>query len=351
MNGFVKSFVYPFIVSLVIFSILAFAFVRPVLNIVFSDDTNSDSDMGEDDLNNDLSSTGPKSDATGVLSLLLIGTDEIIYNEPENPDSQDPEAVPTPDDPDASASVEDTYGELFDKHAPHPSRTVDFITLISFDSTNARTVITSIPNIAYVSVSGINVDMDTAYYYIENQLNGLDYTFFADYVSCITGMPVDFYAYIDTDDFSASFDEWGSIPVNLDENVVFYDESTFTSTTYNAGSNNIDSKGLYELIKYDGYVGTFTKANLLAAVANFVLEKTATSGYYVNFENHFNENVSKFYNTNVTYEAFSEKLMLYFSYQFYKTNILNVIGDLTTTSDGENRLAINRASTLRYFKQ
>lgn len=334
MNGFVKSFVYPFLAALVIFGFIAAIAAGPTLDRIFNNDGKDNVGNDDGDKNSNSQSSGLKSNSEGMLTLLLIGTDEVTPVQEETGGTL--------------GGVYDNYNSLLDSHAPRPTRRIDFLTLISFDSARSRTLICSIPSTSLVTISDVSVTMDTAYYYIENGQNGADYSFFADFVTYITGLHVDFYAYIDTDDYVSAFSDWGEIPITLDEGAQITGQLGEENRIYNAGSQNIDSVGLYDIIKYSGFKNAFTKANVLEAAAKFALDKTATSGYLMNFKENFDKNASKFYNTNVTYEEFEKKIMLYFSYEFYNTAAINVIGDISV--DG-TRFNINRSRTLSYFKQ
>ena len=346
MNTFVKSFVYPFIISLIIFSFIAYAYVPPTLDMIFSekeDDLNdgSGNEEGEDSDGDSLINAS----AEGSLTMLLIGTDEIAYDNDQISPPSDTALPQSPED-----TIKDQYNDLIDKQKPKPSRSVEFMTLVSFDSSTDTVIISSVPTEAYVTVNGYKTDMNSAYYYIENSMYKLDYGYFADYVTAITGCYVDFYAYIDIDDYVKIADDLGNIPVTLNESASKFDEQGNVIYSYAAGAQGIGKDELYNIIKHQGFSNVFTKTNVLNSVSRYVLEKTATTGYYMNIESKFAKAESSFYQSNVNYEAFASKAPIYFSYIFYIPTPLNVIGDLTT-SNNVTVFTVNVTSTVKLFKQ
>ncbi len=348
MNTFVKSFVFPFLISLLIFSTIALALAGPTLKMIFEKDDiiqNNQSDI--DGENDDSSLSSLTSHASGTLSLLLIGTDEneILPTQPLPPASSDPSQEKTEEE-----LIKEKFDQLISGQKVTPSRSVKFLTLVSFDSLTRKTTVTAIPAESYVQVNNTKVTMDTACYYIENSLFGLDYKYFADYATSLTGCYVDYYAYIDIDDYITVTDSLGDITLTLDESASKTDDLGTVLYSYSQGTQALKGSDIKNILNHQGFKSVFTKTKLLNQISEHVLNSCATTAYYMNFKQTFDSLVLKFYNTNIAYESFEKHIPLLFSHAFYTHTLLNIIGDVSS-SDGKLHFTPNAPSTIKLFKQ
>ena len=99
-----------------------------------------------------------------------------------------------------------------------------------------------------------------------------------------------------TDDYVKVADKLGRIPVTLDESARKFNESGTIEYIFAEGDVSLSSRDLKNIIKHDGFTSVLTKTSVLSQVSQYVLDKTTTTGYYLNFEEKFKEITSLYYN-------------------------------------------------------
>ena len=185
MNGFVKSFVFPFLIALVIFSVIAAAAVPPILGLVFASDESEETIEDESEFSDSFSST-LNSKANGVLSLMLICTENIPKDRTNNTGTNT-------NNPDEYSDIQKEFDNLVNKTNVKPTKTIRFITIAIFDSILNRVSVTYIPPETQVTVKGAKTDLDTVLFCAENNLYNVTYDYFSDYALSVTGSRPDIF--------------------------------------------------------------------------------------------------------------------------------------------------------------
>ena len=342
MNGFVKSFVFPFLIALVIFSVIAAVAMPPILSLVFASDESEVTDENESDFSDSFSNT-LNSKANGVLSLMLICTE----NTPKNNTSNDAGTVG--DDPDEITDIQLEFDGLINKTNVKPTKTIKFITVAIFDSVLNRVSVTYIPPETQVTVKGAKTDLDTVLFCAENNLYDVTYDYFTDYALSVTGFRPDFYGFEDIKEYIKIADTFNDLTVKMNESINIR-SSNGLMMPYRAGTLTVSSSDLYNLITCDSYTDSTTKGTILESLSLSVLDKITTLSYYAESEAAFNRCVSSMYRTNASYDIFSEKSALFFSYKLYSHIMVNLIGEINTTSD-KTVFIPNKSASVEIFKK
>ena len=340
MNGFVKSFVFPFLIALVIFSVIAVVAVPPIINLVFaSDDTVESNDDEAENTDGDMNKLNPR--ANGSLSLMLICTEDL----PDKNDSDDHKDDTT----DKDSSIQKEFDELINKTNIKPTKSIKFITVTVFDSILNRVSVTYIAPETEVSVKGARTDLDTVLFCAENDLYDVTYDYFPDYALSVTGFKPDIYAFEDINEYIKIADTFKDLTVTMNESINIR-SSNGRMIPYRAGTLTVSPSDLYNLITCETYTDNLTKSTILESFSLSVLDKITTLNYYSKVEAAFNRCISSMYRTNATYGKFSEKTDLFFSYKLYSHVAVNLIGE-TTTSSGKKIFIPNRSASLELFKK
>jgi|GEM_PF-2391574 len=344
MNAFVKSFIFPFLIALVIFSLIAVAVIPPVINMVFGAG-NGSGDVEDDSQGGDRSSAGSSMSyrANGIFSMLLICTDEApAPAEVSDPVADDPENV------DENAELRSEFAGIQASDTYPISKNVQFITFVVFDSILKRAAVTYLPAETMVSFRGTYVDLDTMLYYAENGLYDTDLSFFSDYMLSLTGYYVDFYGFIDIDNYVKFASEYEGLSVNLTESVSVYQENG-RIVQYPAGERAVTSSDLYNLIKHDSYSSPSVKGEILESFSLSVLEEVTSISRYSTSDQMYQKCVANMWASNADHDIFVDKAPLFFSYGVYTHSKLNIIGTLSDT-DGRTFFYPNKSASSAIFK-
>ncbi len=312
----IRNFIVSFLISVTLFSVIAYFVVD------FMVDAMNPTDEAPEQADEELSKL--TSDATGVLNLLLIGTDE--YPHPPTDD------LPT-----------NWVEESFEEHLGYYSQKIVFMTLVSFNSYRQQVTVTVFPVEMTVPANGLELDLDSAYYFADNELYGLTKDYFVHAISATVGMQIDYSATIDIDDYVQVADNLGGLTVNCPE-------ADFEADV-TAGENTLTSAQLRRLLVKDDYTDEQSKSTLVSNVTVEALEQICSTAYYVNAFDEFERIQPMLPNTAFDRDALAQWRSLIFSYKFYTLQKFSPIGTYVENKEGETVFKIDRSSTVNYFKQ
>lgn len=344
MNSFVKSIVIPFVVSLLIFSLIAVFAVPPVIELVFGQNKTSANEKTDDKADDDISSLSSlKSRANGTLTLMLIGTDEA---RPDEGAVYPPVITPG----DRESEIRQEYERLAEINKADITKTVEFITIVTFDSLRSTVNVTCLPPESVIAFRRVNIPLNDMLYYSENKMYETDLSFFADYTTSLIGYEVDYYAYIDIDDWAVFADDHPGIKVPLNETVTVTSSSGRTSKLYNAGTLTLTGADLLALVRFDGYKNIGTKCALLENFCIGALDIITTAAYYSEVDKGIDKCLSSFYETNIDKDSFKEDVPLFFSYKYYTHSALDIVGELYY-SGGKQYFLPDKKATADLFRK
>lgn len=312
-----RSFLITVVASVLIFGIVAYHATQLVTGMIFAEEeivtTPSDTVDG----------TPSDSSVRGVVNLLLVCTDQYVYQL-------------TP-----GGAVESQYNQIADAELRNRTTTIEFMTLVSFNSITKQVVITALPDNLLVSANGTELDLDSAYYFSQNHLHGLDPEYFVQAVSALLGIQVDYTGYVDIDEYVRVADRLSGItiasPEAIEDAGVVEGEQVFTSNM------------LYRMLKNDEFQDPSTKTQFLMNQCRAILERITDDVHSKTAYDDF-DRIKKVLDTDFTKVALTQYKDLIFSYSRYAVQMPSVIGEFVD-DNGIIYLSPDRAATQSLFRQ
>ncbi len=316
MNS-LRTFLVTVAVSLVLFGIVAYFATGFVLDIVYPDEEIIPQSGSIDDDSN------LSYNAQGTVNLLLVCTDEFVYR------------------PSPGGAVESQFNQLADAELRNHDTSIMFLTLVSFNSSTRQVMVTALPNNLLVTASGQEIDLDTAYYFTQNQLHGLDSDYFVQSISALLGIQVDYTGYVDIDDYIEVADNLGGITVEIPEDI--------PEMGMIAGEHKLTSNQLYRLLLREDFENPTNRLVLIANQCKAILDRITDSAHkqtaYADYDR-----ISKVLKTDFSKAALTEYMDLIFSYSSYKVQMPIAIGTFIGSGD-DIYYRPDRTSTHNLFKQ
>lgn len=307
MPSSLRNFALTFLISALIFGILAYAVVGFVFNTMLDSD-----DVGKI----------PPTVQTGDV---------------DNPDTDDPTLPQNPDE-----ILGDTFNilligsdyqpELFDDYYYEENWTglgfpdkrnrpwsADMIILLRVDKEHGKFVLCPIPSNARVLVEGENTKLgDIACDKGIELLCGK--------VSELTGLSMDYYAHVTVGAISSCIDTIGSVQFTIPQDMYYSDPLQNLTIDLQKGTHNITGEKAAQLLRYVGYANadtgrTNTAISFLKAMMKEYLSESHKGGAIMLYSE-----LLKYVETNFTIDDFTNNLDLIFSYSDFEVSTLNYPG-------------------------
>lgn len=310
----VRNFVITLILSLLIFGLIAYGIVQFAFGAFGLNG-------GEDDTQhpNDSSTVAEETNDSGVqtpdswdavngdsFTVLLIGTDyqPSVY-----------------DDYDQSPGVDENG-------FPIEPRSVgaDTMILVRINKETGECVICAIPTNTRITADGMQCRLSELY-----AMKGADAV--KRRVMALTGIPVDYYAAINVENFQKLIDELGGITFYV-ANDINYVDNTGKIVNLRRGSQKLNGAKAVSMLKYRGYSdGDNTRRS---CAAKFVKELAKTILVQSNYAdaNVLYTKYSDYFETDFTIDVLGKNIDLIFSYS--KMNVIEYTYPGTTSGSGED---------------
>lgn len=314
----IRNFILSFLLAVILFSVIAYFGVNFMVDILNQPAEKTDDTADQDDLN------ALTSDASGILNLLLIVTDEYQYT------------------PDANFGVNPEYDNLIDQDRRQFEKEIEFMTLVSYNSYLKQVVVTAFPAEMTVPANDAELDLNSAYYFADKGLYGLDKDYFTHAISATVGVQIEYTATVDIDDYVKVADNLGGLTVDSPEHDV--------DLSVAEGETTLSSEQLLAMLTEHEYEEPAARTQFISNVTVAVLNRICSTAYYVDAFNEFDRISTMLQNTEFDEAALTQWRSLIFSYKFYKLHQLTPIGAYEAV-DGETVFIIDRAGTISYFKQ
>ncbi len=319
-----RNFALTFLISAVIFGLLAWAIVGFVVDMMqetiptgdnkpvtdgFSDTTDTQPgdttpSVGTDDTS-DTTDGEPVDEIIGdTFTMLLVGTDY----QPEIFDDYDYE--------------EKWEGEGFpDKR--NRKWGADMIILLRVDKEDRQFVFCPIPRNTRVLVNGSHMQLgDTL------SERGID--FLCGMVSGLTGLNIDYYVRVDVGSIATAIDVLGTVEFEIPEDMVYSDPVQNLEIDLSAGKTELDGATAAQLLRYVGYEnGAAERMNVTIKLCNAILEKFTDIRYLDEADDLYNA-LKDHIETTFTLDDLLNNLDLIFAYSKFKT--------ITESYPGYNKL-------------
>ncbi len=190
------------------------------------------------------------------------------------------------------------------------TRELDSILLVRVNKERKEYIISSLPTYMVLSMDGIE-------YYLGDLVRDKGVEFFLDKVYAVTGMKIDYYAFLSLEGFVSIIDELGGVTFTVPEDMYFEDYAGEVIVDLKAGTQELDGAKSLELVRYKGYENgddgrsAVQKEFLLTALDSFLKIENLGKSSDVFFM--IKENID----TNFTVEDFIKNISLIFMYEKY----------------------------------
>lgn len=313
----VRSFLITVAASLLLFGVIAYYATGFVMDIVFRQDEVTETPIVDvPDVPNEVG-------ARGTVNLLLVVTDQYVYR------------------PSPGGSVESQFNQLADAELRNHTTTIEFLTLVSFNSSTRQVMITALPGNLLVKANSAKLDLDSAYYFSQNNLHDLNSEYFVQSISSLLGIQVDYSGFVDIDDYVEVADRLGGITVDCPEDA--------KDIGITAGEQRIKADQLYLLLTRDTYEDPANRTQFIVnqcySVLNRITDDAHSATAYADFER-----ISKVLKTDFNRAALSEYKDLIFSYSKFEVKTPIAIGSYVE-SGNDLYFDPDRSATQNLFKQ
>ncbi len=310
-----RNFALTFLISAVIFGLLAWGIVGFVVDIMQETIPAGDNTPTVNGFDTDITTqpsgkdTTPGTDATtdatdtsdepigeiigDTFTMLLVGTDY----QPEIFDDYDYE--------------QKWEGDGF------PDRRnrewgADMIILLRVDKEDRQFIFCPIPRNTRVFVDGV-------YMQLGDTLDDKGIEFLCGKVSGLTGLNIDYYTKVDVGSIAAAIDVLGTVEYTVPEDMVYSDPAQSLEINLTAGKTELDGAMAAQLLRYVGYENGATKRmNVTIDLCNAILEKF-TDIRYLDKATELYEAMKDHVETTFTLDDLLNNLELIFAYSKFNT--------------------------------
>ena len=313
----VRSFLITVAASLLLFGVIAYYATGFVMDMVFR----------ENDVDTppavDLTDPSDEWNASGTVNLLLVVTDQYVYR------------------PSPGGAVESQFNQLADAELKNHDTTIEFLTLVSFNSITRQVMVTALPGNLIVKANSAKLDLNSAYYFSQNNLHDLTSEYFVQSISSLLGIQVDYTGYVDIDDYVEVADNLGGIVVECPEDA--------KDIGITAGEQKLKSDQLYYMLTRDSFDDPANQTqfivNLCQAILDRITDEAHSQTMYADFER-----ISKVLSTDFNLAALIEYKDLIFSYSKFEVKAPIAIGSYVD-SGNDWYFDPDRMATQNLFKQ
>ncbi len=313
----VRSFLITVAVSLLLFGVIAYYATGFVMDLVFRDDEEYTPPLV------DMIDPSDELNASGTINLLLVVTDQYVYR------------------PSPGGAVESQFNQLADAELRNHDTTIEFITLVSFNSITRQVMVTALPGNLFVKANAAKLDLNSAYYFSQNNLYDLTSEYFEQSISSLLGIQVDYSGYVDIDDFVEVADNLGGIEVECPEDA--------KNIGITAGKHKLRSDHLYYLLTQNSYADPANRTQFIVNLCQAVLDRITDEAHSQTVYSDF-ERINKVLTTDFNQATLSEYKDLIFSYSKYEIKTPIAIGSFVN-SGNELYFDPDRMATQNLFKQ
>ncbi len=342
MLSAMRNFALTFLISAIIFGVLAYAVVGFVLNtmtdtvagpsedtqgsnIVDTDTQNDNHDTGDASINVDNPNTDlpPEDEILGeTFNILLVGTDY----QPELFDDYD-------------------YEEKWEGPGFPDKRNrkwgADMIVILRVDKENRQFVFCPIPRNTRVLVDG-------NYMQLGDVISEKGIEFFSGKVSGLTGLKMDYHAIVTVGSIAAAIDAVGTVTYYVPEAMVYSDPAQNLEINLKKGTTTITGERAAQLLRYVGYKnGNIGRMNTTVELAKAVLAKF-TNVTYLSKAGEIYEALKDHVETNFTIDDLFNNIDLIFSYSKFESLTITYPG-VNKVYDGVNYFDPQLSSALDIF--
>ncbi len=205
---------------------------------------------------------------------------------------------------------------------------MDAIMLVRVDKENKKFVITSLP-------SNMVLNVDSIEYYLGDLSLEKGNDFLLNKIFAITGISVDYYAFMSLDGFSRAIDELGGVTFTVPEKMYYKDCNDKVLVNLSKGTQILNGDAALQLLRYNGYEkGDKRRREVQREFAITMLDTFLKTSNITKAPGIF-KNVISHIDTNFTSNVFTSNIELIFSYNDFELVELEYPGVSNITEEGE----------------
>ncbi len=318
----IKNFIVTFIISVLIFGLLAYFVVNIANDTILSADASDDIPDVETNTvepNNNPSQGAIETDAEGNLIFYEINSESFTVL-----------LVGTDYQPDILPDYDLTILNNREKQGKFPYRervvSADAIVLLRIDRENKEFAICSIPGNTRVTYGGVETPLGELY-----DKKGIE--FLCDKVTAMTGLGIDYYASMSLSDFGAIIDSVGGVTYDVPCDMHYEDASQGLIISLERGLQNLSGEKALQLLRFDGYTdGVSTRAQTMTKFGKALLDKLTGAEFLrqaINLYTSWSGTIV----TNFTAEDLTKHIDLMFAYPSFETVELTYPGNYHIDGD------------------
>lgn len=205
---------------------------------------------------------------------------------------------------------------------------MDALMFVRVDKENKEYLISSLP-------SNMVLNVDSIEYYLGDLILEKSKNFLIDKVFAITGMKVDYYAFMSLEGFSSAIDELGGVTFTVPEKMYYKDCNEKVLVNLSKGTQILNGDAALQLLRYNGYEkGDKRRREVQREFAITILDSFIKPANITKAPNIFKKVISHI-DTNFTSKDFSDNIELIFSYKDFRLVELEYPGVSNITDEGE----------------
>ena len=313
MMSAIRNFILTFIMSLLIFGLMAYGLVKFSMSAIQIGGTTDDpvetkeetrgADNTEGEIHEDLSSL-----KGNTFSAIIVGTDyqPSVFN-------------------DYSSKGESESG------FPIEARTIetDAIIFVHFNKETGDMVFSSIPAETRISIGGLSTTLQNLYR--EKGAGAL-----ADKVMALTGLPVDYYVIISAEKFKSLIDDLGGITYYVATDMKYKNEEKGLDVNLKKGSQKLNGQKALDMLRYAEYSdGRSSRRKCGVAFAKAMAKLYLTQANQESAAMLYSK-YAGYFETNFTLDALSENVDLVFAYG--RMNVVEYTYPGRSTGSGDSEI-------------
>ncbi len=218
----------------------------------------------------------------------------------------------------------------------------DALMLVHVVKERKQYMITSLPSYMVLNIDSIE-------YYLGDLINEKGRSFLLDKVYAVTGLKIDYYAFVSLNGFTELIDEIGGVSFTVPQNMYYEDHTGKVLVDLKKGTQKLNGLSSLQLLRYKGYSnGDDERRNVQRDFIFTVLDSILLPSNIASAPAVFDK-ISKYTETNFKAEDFVKNIDLIFRYNSFEKIELDYPG-VSNDSEGTTRFIPKIDEAIEMFK-
>ena len=219
----------------------------------------------------------------------------------------------------------------------------DALMLVHVDKERKQYMISSLPSYMVLNIDSIE-------YYLGDLINEKGRKFLLDKVYAVTGLKIDYYAFVSLNGFTELIDEIGGVNFTVPQNMYYEDHMGNILVNLKKGTQKLNGLSSLQLLRFKGYEnGDDERRNVQREFVFTVFDSLLVPTNIANAPAVFDK-ISKYTETNFKAEDFINNIDLIFHYNSFEKIELDYPG-VSTENEGITRFIPKIDEAIELFKK